>query len=63
MNNSGNIYSCEKCGEKFESKDFLEIRKGATHKTKCDICDFETGHKDMMKEHVENPGIWHKKKN
>ena len=62
LNNSENSYPCEKCSVKFASKEFLEIHKGATHKMKCDKCEFETGHKDTMKEHIKNPGIWHRQK-
>ena len=61
LHNSEDIFSCDKCSESFASKDFLNIHKGATHKNKCSKCDYETGHKDLMKEHLANPGIWHKK--
>ena len=33
-------------------KKFLQIHSEATHKEKCEDCDFETGHKEMMKEHM-----------
>ena len=62
LNKSQNDYSCVKCSETFGSKEFLDIHMGATHKEKCEICEFETGHKDLMKEHIEMPGIWHKNK-
>ena len=60
LNNSENNFPCDKCSLKFASKDFLDIHIGATHKIKCKVCDYETGHKDLLKEHIENPGIWHK---
>ena len=62
LNNSENIYSCDKCEAKFSSKEFLGIHQGATHKIKCDECEYETGHNDLMKEHTQNPGIFHSKK-
>ena len=62
LNNSENDYPCEKCSAKFASKEFLEIHKGATHKMKCNMCDYETGHKESMKEHIESPGFWHSQK-
>ena len=60
LNNSESNHTCEKCSAKFASKDFLEIHIGATHKIKCDVCEFETGHKESMKQHIANPGIWHR---
>ena len=59
LNKSQNDYSCVKCSETFGSKEFLDIHMGAIQKVKC---EFETGHKDLMKEHIEMPGIWHKNK-
>ena len=63
LNNSENNFPCDKCSLKFASKDFLNIHIGATHKIKCKVCDYETGHTDLLKEHIKNPGIWHKSKN
>ena len=63
LNNSENNFPCDKCSLKFESKDFLNIHIEATHKIKCKVCDYETGHTDLLKEHIKNPGIWHKSKN
>ena len=60
LNNSNKIFSCHKCSATFASKEFLDIHTGATHKTKCDVCEFETGHNDLMREHIASPGIWHK---
>ena len=62
LNKPQNDYSCVKCNETFDSKEFLDIHMGATHKVKCKICEFETVHKNLMKEHIEMPGIWHKTK-
>jgi hypothetical protein len=41
-------------------KKFLQIHSEATHKEKCEDCDFETGHKEIMKEHISNPEIIHR---
>ena len=60
LNNSNKTFSCLKCSATFGSKEFLDIHTGATHKTKCEVCDFETGHSDLMMEHIASPGIWHK---
>ena len=62
LNNSEENFICDKCEANFASKEFLKIHIGATHKMKCQSCDFETGHNETMKEHIENPGIWHKNK-
>ena len=60
LNNSDEGYSCEKCSKTFASEKFLQIHSEATHKEKCTECDFETGHKEIMKEHLSNPGILHR---
>ena len=57
LNNSEENFICDKCEANFASKEFLNIHIGATHKLKCQSCNFETGHNETMKEHVENPGI------
>ena len=62
LNKPQNDYSCVKFSETFGSQDYLDIHMGATHKAKCEICDFELGHKDLMEEHIAKPGIWHKNK-
>ena len=62
LNKSQNEFPCVNCSETFGSKEFLDIHVGATHKVKCEICEFETGHTDLMKEHIEMPGLWHKNK-
>ena len=61
-NNSENCYSCVKCEFNFASEEFLNIYIGATYKMKCEIYDFETGHRSLLKEHFKAPGIWHKQK-
>ena len=63
LNKTGKNFECVKCHLKFASDDFLKIHKETTHKVKCELCDFKTGNKESMKEHVENPGIWHTGKN
>jgi DNA-directed RNA polymerase subunit RPC12/RpoP len=50
LNNSDEEYSCEKCSKTFASEKFLQIHSEATHKEKCTECDFETRHKEIMKE-------------
>ena len=57
LHNSERNYSCTKCNAKFASEEFLKIHIEATHKIKCDMCEFETGHKDLMMEHNAHPGI------
>ena len=62
LNNLENCYSCDKCGLNFASLEFINIHIGVTHEMKCKSCDFEKGHKSLLKEHLETPGIWHKQK-
>ena len=40
LNNSDEVYSCEKCSKTFASEKFLQIHSEATHKEKCTKCDF-----------------------
>ena len=60
LNHSDETFSCKQCIQKFSSSNFLQIHVETTHKIKCEICEFETGFKESMKEHKKNPGVFHR---
>ena len=60
LNHSQETFSCKQCIQKFSSSNFLQIHVETTHKIKCEICEFETGFEESMKEHKKNPGVFHR---
>ena len=54
---TGKTKVCDKCNLNFASDDFLKIQRETRHKIKCDVCDFESGNKESMKEQLTNPRV------